>query len=92
MYNSFGRLLFAVYILLLTAIFLMTGDKILGLLIMVTIAVHFGGIYALPHPGSLFAWVFFRLKLGPETRTRQMTKKELMQSGCSFWRSVFIRF
>ncbi len=84
MHNSFSRLLFAVYILLLTGVFLMTGDKILGLLIFVTVAVHVSGLYALRHPNSLFAWIVFRQRFGPETQTRYMTRQDLLRSGCQF--------
>jgi hypothetical protein len=63
----------------------MTGDKILGLLIIMTISIHLAGIYALCHPHSLFAWIFFRRKFGPNTQINQMTKKELMQSGVRFF-------
>jgi hypothetical protein len=62
----------------------MTGDKILGLLIIVTIAVHLAGIYALRHPGSFFAYTFYRRPFGPNTRTKEMTKGELARSGAQF--------
>jgi hypothetical protein len=85
MFSPIGRLLFAVYILILTGIFLTTGDRILGLLIIVTIAVHLAGMYACRHPHSAFAWTVFRRKFGPDTETKYMTRKELLQSGVRFF-------
>lgn len=79
-----GRIAFATYILVVTAIFILTWDKILGLLIFLTIAVQATGSYALRHPDSRLAWILFRQKHGPNTRIRSMTKTELYHSGLRF--------
>jgi hypothetical protein len=79
-----GRIAFATYILVVTAIFILTWDKILGLLIFLTIAVQAAGSYALRHPESRMAWILFRHKHGPNTRIRSMTKNDLYRSGLHF--------
>lgn len=79
-----GRIAFATYILVVTAIFILTWDKILGLLIFLTIAVQAAGSYALRHPESRMAWILFRQKHGPNTRILSMTKTELYHSGLHF--------
>ncbi len=79
-----GRIAFATYILVVSAIFILTWDKILGLLIFLTIAVQAAGSYALRHPESRLAWILFLQKHGPDTRIRRMTKRELYRSGLHF--------
>jgi len=79
-----GRLAFGTYILVVSAIFILTWDKILGFLIFLTIAVQAAGSYALRHPDSKFAWIFFRQNYGPEMRIRRMTRGELFRSGFNF--------
>lgn len=79
-----GRIAFATYILVVTAIFILTWDKILGLLIFLTIAVQAAGSYALRHPESRMAWILFRQKHGPNTQIRSMTKTEIYHSGLHF--------
>jgi hypothetical protein len=79
-----GRIAFAAYILAITAVFIVTGDKILGLLIFLTIGVQVAGSYALRHPESQLAWILFRRKHGPNIHIRSMTKSELYRSGLHF--------